>query len=96
MSKNSQEDTKGSDPFSSPNRLPPALLRIFIYTFNMMLLFALPCEPRRLSVELRGLEPRTPCLQSRCSSQLSYSPGQWAWQELNLRPHAYQACALTT
>jgi hypothetical protein len=26
------------------------------------------------SVELRGLEPRTPCLQSRCSSQLSYSP----------------------
>ena len=20
----------------------------------------------------------------------------WAWQELNLRPHAYQACALTT
>lgn len=26
------------------------------------------------AVELRGLEPRTPCLQSRCSSQLSYSP----------------------
>ena len=25
-------------------------------------------------VELRGFEPRTPCLQSRCSSQLSYSP----------------------
>ncbi len=25
-------------------------------------------------MELRGLEPRTPCLQSRCSSQLSYSP----------------------
>ena len=21
---------------------------------------------------------------------------QWAWEELNLRPHAYQACALTT
>jgi hypothetical protein len=20
----------------------------------------------------------------------------WAWEELNLRPHAYQACALTT
>src|SRR5690606_36202001 len=45
-------------------------------------------------VELRGFEPRTPCLQSRCSSQLSYSPRvRWAWQELNLRPHAYQACA---
>jgi hypothetical protein len=27
-------------------------------------------------VELRGFEPRTPCLQSRCSSQLSYSPSQ--------------------
>ena len=26
-------------------------------------------------VELIGLEPTTPCLQSRCSSQLSYSPG---------------------
>ena len=25
-------------------------------------------------VELRGLEPLTACLQSRCSSQLSYSP----------------------
>ena len=22
--------------------------------------------------------------------------GQWAWVELNYRPHAYQACALTT
>ena len=25
-------------------------------------------------VELMGIEPTTPCLQSRCSSQLSYSP----------------------
>lgn len=56
--------------------------------------FARP--PNGRLVELRGLEPRTPCLQSRCSSQLSYSPSVWAWQELNLRPHAYQACALTT
>jgi hypothetical protein len=23
-----------------------------------------------------GLEPTTPCLQSRCSSQLSYAPGE--------------------
>ena len=22
--------------------------------------------------------------------------GKWAWVELNYRPHAYQACALTT
>ncbi len=30
-------------------------------------------------------------------SQLSYDPAViwWAWQDLNLRPHAYQACALT-
>ncbi len=26
-------------------------------------------------VETMGLEPTTPCLQSRCSSQLSYVPG---------------------
>ena len=26
-------------------------------------------------VETMGLEPTTPCLQSRCSSQLSYAPG---------------------
>ena len=31
-------------------------------------------------------------------SQLSYGPRKrwWAEKELNLRPHAYQACALTT
>ena len=31
-------------------------------------------------------------------SQLSYGPRLrwWAGEELNLRPHAYQACALTT
>ena len=34
-------------------------------------------------------------------SQLSYSPtfdrarAWWAWEDLNFRPHAYQACALT-
>ena len=32
-------------------------------------------------------------------SQLSYSPpfqdSWWAWEDLNFRPHAYQACALT-
>ena len=63
-----------------------------------------------LLVELTGVEPVTSCLQGRRSSQLSYSPVkalmqpascrplsfEWAWEELNLRPHAYQACALTT
>ena len=27
-----------------------------------------------LFVEIVGVEPTTPCLQSRCSSQLSYTP----------------------
>ena len=27
-----------------------------------------------LKVEIVGVEPTTPCLQSRCSSQLSYTP----------------------
>ena len=36
----------------------------------------LPREARmgRSVVEAGGLEPPTPCLQSRCSSQLSYAP----------------------
>ena len=25
-----------------------------------------------------------------------YKRIKWAWEDLNLRPHAYQACALTT
>jgi hypothetical protein len=29
-------------------------------------------------VETIGFEPTTPCLQSRCSSQLSYVPW-WSW-----------------
>jgi hypothetical protein len=33
-------------------------------------------------VETMGLEPTTPCLQSRCSSQLSYVP--WAASETTL------------
>ncbi len=28
-------------------------------------------------------------------SQLSYAPSWWIREDLNLRPHAYQACALT-
>ena len=33
-----------------------------------------------------------------CACRLLFRPEQtykWAWEELNLRPHAYQACALT-
>ena len=33
---------------------------------------------------------------SRCFSCLSYERLWWAWEDSNLRPHAYQACALTT
>ena len=29
-------------------------------------------------METMGFEPTTPCLQSRCSSQLSYVPGTWS------------------
>lgn len=39
-----------------------------------------------------------PLLAKQVLSQLSYSPyhvSWWAWEDLNLRPHAYQACALT-
>ena len=75
-------------------------------------------------METVGIEPTTPCLQSRCSPTelrprkplpgraagqappkhrgrhpiLSIPPPQarvWAREDLNLRPHAYQACALT-
>jgi hypothetical protein len=31
---------------------------------------------RTFLVETMGLEPTTPCLQSRCSRQLSYVPGE--------------------
>ena len=38
--------------------------------------FSANCKPltRTFAVETMGLEPTTPCLQSRCSSQLSYVP----------------------
>ncbi len=34
----------------------------------------MPSELGEQWVEMTGLEPVTPCLQSRCSSQLSYIP----------------------
>ena len=48
-----------------------------------------------------GKEDRTPdpLLAKQVLSQLSYTPADndwWVWEDLNFRPHAYQACALTT
>ena len=38
-----------------------------------------------------------PLLAKQVLSQLSYAPKKWwAREDLNLRPHAYQACALTS
>ena len=36
-------------------------------------------------------------LAKQALSQLSYTPDKkwWVWLDLNQRPHAYQACALT-
>ena len=36
-----------------------------------------------------------PLLAKQVLYQLSYAPIWWAKEDLNLRPHAYQACALT-
>ena len=37
-----------------------------------------------------------PLLAKQVLSQLSYTPfSWWVWVDLNHRPHAYQACALT-
>jgi hypothetical protein len=43
-------------------------------------------------------EDRTPDLlrARQALSQLSYGPEWWVWEDLNLRPHPYQGCALTT
>ena len=48
-------------------------------------------------MEVSGFEPLTLCLQSRCSPSWAIPPlSWWVWEDLNFRPHAYQACALTT
>jgi hypothetical protein len=69
-----------------------------------------PAPRLRGMVEADGIEPTTPCLQSRCSpTELRpHLPGAapregprwparswWAREDLNFRPHAYQARALT-
>ena len=60
---------------------------------HIMVLNSLHYNPSKLLVEMRGLEPRTPCLQSRCSSQLSYIPSAcqwWGYVDSNHRPRHYQ------
>ena len=47
-------------------------------------------------VEVRRIELLTPCLQSRCSPSWAIPPNWWVWEDLNFRPYAYQAYALTT
>ena len=46
-------------------------------------------------VEMMGLEPTTPCLQSRCSSQLSYIPGDGAAGPLSLSNYGGGGIQLT-
>ena len=52
----------------------------------------------RGKIQDRPIAPR-PCLRLVRARQISACPppsGWWAWVDLNYRPHAYQACALTT
>jgi hypothetical protein len=95
-----------SDPFwgSSPDsetcraeaRARPSRERPQVFTRT-----ARPSRPKPSThshpMETVGIEPTAPCLQSRCSTtELRPQKGLWwAKEDLNLRPHAYQACALT-
>ena len=45
----------------------------------------------------KGIRTLDPLRARQVLSQLSYTPNcWWVWEDLNFRPHAYQACALTT
>ena len=46
----------------------------------------------------KGIRTLDPLRARQVLSQLSYTPNLswWVWEDLNFRPHAYQACALTT
>ena len=70
-----------------------------------------PNDFKGFVVELAGFEPATPLLAKQMRYQLRYSPAsstkkagrkaafpvlKWAREDLNLRPHPYQGCALTT
>ena len=67
--------------------------RYYDFMVNWVGRNALPTTQAR--VEMRGFEPLTYALQ-RHRSPAELHPRQWACQDLNLGPHAYQACALTS
>ena len=50
----------------------------------------------RLAASIGGQARRRHSSRLACQPKLPGSVGWWAEKELNLRPHAYQACALTT
>ena len=44
-----------------------------------------------------GFEPMNAAVKGQCVKPLHQRAKKWwAWGDLNLRPHAYQACALTS
>ena len=50
-----------------------------------------------LLVTLTGFEPMNAAVKGQCVKPLHQRAKKWwAWGDLNLRPHAYQACALTS
>ena len=55
---------------------------------------ARPLRARSRIVEAKGFEPSTSCLQSRCSTGLSYAPWWWRRPVSNRRPSACEADAL--
>ena len=54
----------------------PRLIRLtpYAYLFCFLIYFHATTSKNAFTVENKGVEPLTPCLQSRCSSQLSYTP----------------------
>ena len=55
------------------------------------------CQTRFNNGGGEGNRTPDPLRAKQMLSQLSYAPDLWwAWKDLNFRPHAYQACALTT
>ena len=70
-------------------------------SLRFTLLYPLSSLPLPLSGASRD-RTDDPLLAKQMLSQLSYGPSSllhlhllWAWVDLNHRPHAYQACALT-
>jgi hypothetical protein len=81
-------------PYAVYSLLPPAC-RLFPFPRLQ--------PPESLSGGADRARTDDPLVANQVLSQLSYSPplqfsiaSWWAWVELNYRPHAYQACALTT